>query len=113
MPAKKKIEEVAQIVVEETMEDKTETPFDVFISHQRKAITEAAKALEEIIPEGVREHSRKAFEEVVEGYRKLFNAAMDEIIETFEKVKFENEDPEQVVEVKETKTKEVKEPALQ
>lgn len=113
MPVKKKVEEIAEVVVEEVVEEKPDTSFDVFLKHQRKAIMEAAKALEEMIPEGVREHSRNAFKEVVEGYRKLFNSAMDEIIDTFEKVKFEHEAPEAAAEVKETKAKEVKEPIAQ
>ncbi len=64
-----------------------ETPIDMFIEHQRKAITEALKALESLLPVAVKEHGEAAFKELVEGYRTLFNSAIDEIVQTIEKAK--------------------------
>lgn len=64
-----------------------ETPFDSFIEHQRKAITEAGKALAALLPEEFKDHGQAAFNEVIEGYRRLFNATIDEIIAAMEKAK--------------------------
>lgn len=49
-----------------------EGTFDDFVSHQRRGLEEAIKALEESIPEGVRTHGKNALGEFVEGYKKLF-----------------------------------------
>jgi hypothetical protein len=57
----------------------TENPFEKFTEHQRKALEEATKALEALIPPEAREHGREAVNEFVEGFRVLFNAALDEI----------------------------------
>ena len=86
------------------VEPHEETALDVFVAHQRKAITEAAKAIESLIPEGFRDHSRSAVQEVLEAYRTLINSTLDEIIATFEKVRIEPAD--------EAAEEEVKEPAI-
>lgn len=74
---------------EEINEEATDetTPLEVFIDHQRKAATEAGKALEGLIPTAIREHGSSAFKEMVEGYRQLFNAAMDQVIDNIERIK--------------------------
>ncbi len=64
-----------------------ETVFEAFVEHQRKAISEAFKALESLLPVAVKEHGEAALKEMVEGYRTLFNTAIDEIVDTIEKVK--------------------------
>lgn len=66
--------------------EKDPTAFDHFIEHQRNAMTAAGKALESLIPQGVREHGRTAVRETLEGYRGLFNSAIDELIDTVKDV---------------------------
>jgi hypothetical protein len=85
-----KIEEVAETKVKEPLEEVVEEvtgPFEAFLEHQRKAFTEATKALESLVPEAFREHGQAAFKEVVEGYRQLFNTALDELEELIERAK--------------------------
>lgn len=79
----------AKEVAEDVQERLEDTPFDEFIEHQRKAATEAGKALESLIPAGFREHGETAVKEAVEGYRRLFNNVIDQVIGTIEKVKVE------------------------
>ncbi len=79
----------AKEVVEDVQEQLEDTPFDEFIEHQRKAVTEAGKALESLIPKGFREHGEAAVKEAVEGYRRLFNNIIDQVVSTIEKVKVE------------------------
>lgn len=77
-------------VVEENVEVKAEeTPISEFIEHQKKAVSEATKALSALIPNGVREHGDAAIKEMVEGYRKLINSALDQVISTVEKAKLD------------------------
>ncbi len=64
-----------------------ETPFEAFVEHQRKAIMEAFKAFESLLPVAVREHGEAALKEMFEGYRNLFNSAIDELVDTIEKAK--------------------------
>lgn len=71
-----------------------EKPFDAFIEHQKKAIEEAGKAIESLLPEGFKEHGQSAFKEVIEGYRKLFNATIDEMIGKMEKAKLSKSEEE-------------------
>lgn len=59
---------------------------DEFIDHQKKALEEAGKALESLIPEGVRTHGKSAVEEMLSGYRSLFNSIVDEVEATVKKV---------------------------
>lgn len=79
----------AKEVVEDVQEHIEDTPFDEFIEHQRKAATEAGKALESLIPQGFREHGEAAVKEAIEGYRRLFNNIIDQVVSTIEKVKVE------------------------
>jgi hypothetical protein len=84
-----------------TVEPHEETALEVFVEHQRKAITEAAKAIESLVPEGFRDHSRSAVKEVLEAYRELINSTLDDIIAAFEKAKIEPEEMPLEEEVKE------------
>jgi len=79
--------------VEEAVDEATEgavgrlgKSFDEFMDHQRKAVEEAGKALESLIPEGVRTHGRSAIEEAIEGYRKLVNSVVDQLNDTLKRV---------------------------
>jgi len=92
MATKKKeapvVEEVTPVVDPADVLAEVDTPFDNFLDHQKKALNEAGRALESLIPVEFREHGRSAFKEVVEGYRTLFNSALDEIVDNLEKAKF-------------------------
>ena len=62
-------------------------PVETFVDHQRKAIAEASRAVESLLPDAAKEHGEAALKEMMEGYRSLFNRTIDEIVETFEKAK--------------------------
>jgi hypothetical protein len=82
----------------EAMPEKAPGVFEVFIDHQRKALSEAEKALESLLPEGFREHAESAIKEVIEGYRRLFNAGIDQIISAVQRAKASTEEnTEQIV----------------
>ncbi len=79
----KKVEEVPEV----SNGKPVESPFEAFVEHQRKAIIEAFKAFESLLPVAVKEHGETALKEMFEGYRTLFNSAIDEIVQTIEKAK--------------------------
>ena len=60
---------------------------DTFLEHQRKALTEAGRALKGLIPVEFTNHSRAALNEVVGSYRQLFNTALDKVVNTVEKAR--------------------------
>ena len=66
--------------------------FDTFIEHQRKAINETGMAIESLLPEAFKEHSKTAVRETVEAYRELVNSVIDGVIETIEKVRIPEEE---------------------
>lgn len=100
MATKKKeapvVEDVTPMVDPVDVPADIDTPFDNFLDHQKKALNEAGRALESLIPVEFREHGRSAFKEVVEGYRSLFNSALDEIVDNLEKAKFNAENKDKV-----------------
>lgn len=59
----------------------TPTAVDVFIEHQKNAVTSTREALMSLIPGGVKEHGQRAVKESLEGYRVLFNSVIDELVE--------------------------------
>lgn len=63
------------------MTEKQEKPFEAFVEHQRKALEEASKAVEALLPPEFKEHSRAALNESIEGFRVLINFVLDEIKE--------------------------------
>ncbi|MBX3083403.1 MAG: hypothetical protein KF716_17350 [Anaerolineae bacterium] len=84
----------APVVSLETPEVPAEpTPLEVFVEHQRKAFTEAGKAMLALLPENFQTHSEAAVKEAIEGYRSLVNKTLDDIIETLKKAKVEPEKP--------------------
>jgi membrane protein involved in colicin uptake len=75
-----------------------ESAFEQFLEHQRNAVKEVGRALEAMIPEGVRDHGSTAYKQTIEGYRGLFNAVMDEVntkVEQFKPEWLKSEDEEQ------------------
>lgn len=63
------------------------TPLENLFESQKKALTEAVKAVEGLIPQATREHGKAAVEQAVEGYRKFVNSTVDEIVKLVERVK--------------------------
>lgn len=63
----------------ENQEEPIRTPFEEFLYHQRRALEETGKALESLLPEGFRTHSKEATKEFTKGFRVLMDAAIDEI----------------------------------
>jgi hypothetical protein len=63
------------------------TPFETFVDHERKAITEGLMTVESLLPDAAKEHGEAALKEMTEGYRTLFNTMIDDIIETITQAK--------------------------
>jgi hypothetical protein len=91
--SRKKVEE-KQLVEEPVLEEQEPTSLDVFVEHQKKAVSSARKALFSLIPKGVKDHGRNAVEEMLEGYRQLFNDVVDDVLE---RVKTTQEDVNELV----------------
>ena len=72
------------------MEDKKANPLEAFVEHQKKAFEEGTKAIEALLPEGFRDHGKKAGEEFVAGFKVLVDAAIAEM----EKLAKSTEKPE-------------------
>ncbi len=53
--------------------------FETFMDHQMKAVEEAIKAVESLIPPDFREHGQAAVNESATGFRVLFNGVLDDI----------------------------------
>lgn len=68
-----------------------------FVEHERKALTEAGKALISLVPEPVQTHGEAAIKEAVVGYRDLVNTTLDGIIEFVQKAKLESSDKEEKI----------------
>ncbi len=79
-----KVEEAVQPVEEATSAEPT--VFDTFMDHQRKAVDETGRAIESLLPEAFKEHSKTAIKETVEGYRSLVNSVIDQVIDQIEKI---------------------------
>lgn len=75
--------EKAREQVKEAAEDVQEaidkTPLGQLIESQKRALSEAVKAIEALIPEGTREHGEKALKEMIEGYRALLDMTAEQI----------------------------------
>ncbi|MBZ0279750.1 MAG: hypothetical protein K8L97_03350 [Anaerolineae bacterium] len=63
--------------VNESEEDKS--PLETFIYHQRKALEEAGKALDALLPDGFKSHGSEAGKEFVKSFKVLVDAAITEI----------------------------------
>lgn len=101
----KKAEPVAEaevkVEVNEEVVEAVEKPLNTFVEHQRNAFNEASKALDSLIPEGFKEHSKAAAEEAVDGYRTLFNSLVGGVVDTVKKIRPQSEtieDDEVVIE---------------
>jgi hypothetical protein len=72
---------------EQTVEEST--PFEEFVTHQRRAVEEMGKALEALLPEGFREHGAEASKEFAKGFKVLVDAAIGELEKVSKKVEEE------------------------
>lgn len=89
-------EETAPKPVASIAEVKPQLPpaFDTFIEHQRKAIRESGLALESLLPEAFKQHSKSAVKETVEAYRELVNSVIDSVVDSIEKMRIPEEESE-------------------
>lgn len=55
------------------------SPFDQFVEHQRKALDEAGKAIDALLPDSFKEHSKESRREFVKGMKVLVDAAITEM----------------------------------
>jgi hypothetical protein len=60
------------------MADEKKKPVDDFVEHQKRALDEAGKALESLLPPEFREHGKAAVNESIEGFRVLLNSMLDD-----------------------------------
>ena len=61
----------------ETPGQSKQDPLNDFLRHQQRAVEETGKALDALLPEGFKTHSREAGREFVSGIKVLFDAALD------------------------------------
>jgi len=59
-------------------DEKKQKPVDDFVEHQKRALDEAGKALEALLPPNFREHGKAAVNESIEGFRVLLNSVLDD-----------------------------------
>jgi hypothetical protein len=60
-------------------EEKDRNALDQFIYHQRRALEEASKAVDALLPEGFKTHSAEAQKEFNKGFKVLVDAAIAEL----------------------------------
>jgi hypothetical protein len=71
------------------------TPLENLFEAQKRALSEALKALEGLIPQATRDHGKAAVEQAIDGYRQFVNSTVDEIVKLVERVKInKGEKPE-------------------
>ena len=63
---------------EQNTQDQSGKPLGDFMKHQKRALDEAGKALEALLPPEFREHGKAAVNESVEGFRVLLNSLLDD-----------------------------------
>jgi len=54
-------------------------PLQAFLNHQKRALEETGKALDALLPDGFKEHSREARREFLKGMAVLADAAVNEL----------------------------------
>jgi hypothetical protein len=57
--------------------DSKNDPFGAFLHHQKRALEESAKAIDALLPEGFKEHSKEAGREFTKGFKVLVDAAIE------------------------------------
>jgi len=74
-----KVAEQAKDAAGSLQEAIDKTPLGDLIESQKRALSEAAKAIEALIPSATREHGEKALKEMIEGYRTLLTMTADQV----------------------------------
>ncbi|MCS6835915.1 MAG: hypothetical protein NZ750_07845 [Anaerolineae bacterium] len=91
----KEVAEKARGQVKEAAEGVQEaidrTPLGDLIESQKRALSEAMKAFEALIPAATREHGEKALKEMIEGYRTLLSMTADQINGLLERAGFKRD----------------------
>lgn len=80
-----KVQETVSEALSDAQEAIAKTPLGDLIESQKRALIEAGKAIEALIPTAAREHGEKAVREMVEGYKSLFNMTVEQVSQTIEK----------------------------
>jgi hypothetical protein len=73
------LEEAVEQVAEAVAGEKERGAFDQFLYHQRRAIDEASKAIDALLPEGFKSHGAEAQKEFQKGVKVLLDAAIAEL----------------------------------
>lgn len=68
------------------------TPLESFVFHQRRALEEAGRAIDALLPDRFKEHGSAASKEFVKGFQVLIDAAITEIEKATSKVEAEAND---------------------
>ncbi|NWG17613.1 MAG: hypothetical protein HXY41_13385 [Chloroflexi bacterium] len=68
------------------------SPLEAFIFHQRRALEEAGKALDALLPDGFKEHGSAASKEFIKGFQVLVDAAITEIEKATSTAEGKNDD---------------------
>lgn len=64
---------------EPTTETTPDSPIKAFIEHQKRAVEETGKAIDALLPDGFKEHSKIARKEFAKGFKVLVDAAVTEL----------------------------------
>ncbi len=62
-------------------------PLQRFLDHQIAAVNETGKALQALVPQGFKDHSRNAQEEFLKGFKVLIDSARESVEGEVQKVK--------------------------
>ena len=57
--------------------DPKQDPLGAFVHHQKRAFEESVKAVDALLPEGFKDHSREAGREFIKGMKVLVDATID------------------------------------
>ncbi|HLU10675.1 MAG TPA: hypothetical protein VK003_13480 [Oceanobacillus sp.] len=57
--------------------DPKQDPLGAFVHHQKRAFEESVKAVDALLPDGFKEHSREAGREFIKGMKVLVDATID------------------------------------
>lgn len=70
-------EQVNDQETQQTPGAEKQNPFNAFLRHQQRAVDEAGKAFDALLPPGFKEHGQEACREFGSGMKVLFDAALD------------------------------------
>ncbi|MDX2161840.1 MAG: hypothetical protein SF162_10990 [bacterium] len=68
-----------EIKIVEDGAPKAQSPLETFVEHQKRALEETGKAIEALLPDGFKEHSKEAGKEFAKGLKVLVDAAVSEV----------------------------------